>query len=99
MQLNDAMAMCTPGQGFASTVTLAQLNSMEARRHPGAHLPFRRLVNALCDELRADEVPSPEYQPFTFACIWTDLARLAGEVPPTEVAALVYGDTAELVEH
>ena len=35
------------------------------------------------------DVPDPLAQPCTLALLWTDLARLAGEPLPAEVAALV----------
>ena len=46
-------------------------------------------LHALCVELAADGVPAPLAQPFTLAALWHDLARLAGEDVPADVAALV----------
>ncbi len=37
----------------------------------------------------ADEIPDPLAQPFTLAALWSDLARIAGEEPPADVAALL----------
>ncbi len=47
------------------------------------------LMAALCAELAADGVPAPLAQPLTLAAVWFDLARLAGEEPPADVAALL----------
>ena len=44
---------------------------------------------ALVAELAEGEVPRPLDQRFTLAAIWQDLARLAGEELPAEVAAVV----------
>jgi len=46
-------------------------------------------LRALVAEMAAGDVPDPLAQPFTLALIWADLARLAGEPLPSEVAALV----------
>ncbi len=46
-------------------------------------------LHALCAELAADGVPDPLGQSFTLAALWADLARLAGEDVPADVAALV----------
>ncbi len=43
----------------------------------------------LVDEMAAADVPDPLAQPCTLALVWADLARLAGEPLPAEVAALV----------
>jgi hypothetical protein len=45
----------------------------------------------LVAELGAGGVPAPLAQPFTLAALWDDLARLAGEPVPPEVAALLDG--------
>jgi len=47
------------------------------------------LLRALVDELAADGVPDPLAQPLTLALVWADLARLAGEPLPPEVAAMI----------
>ncbi len=39
--------------------------------------------------LAAGGVPRPLGQSFTLAALWCDLARLAGEDPPADVATLV----------
>ncbi len=49
------------------------------------------LLRSLVAELAAGRVPAPLHQSFTLATIWDDLARLAGEPPPPEVAALLDG--------
>ncbi len=49
------------------------------------------LMRSLVAELAAGGVPAPLRQSFTLATIWDDLARLAGEPPPPEVAALLDG--------
>jgi len=46
-------------------------------------------LHALVAEMAAGEVPDPLAQPCTLALVWADLARLAGEPLPAEVAALV----------
>ncbi len=46
-------------------------------------------LHALCAELAADGVPHPLGQSFTLAALWSDLARLAGEAVPPDVAALL----------
>ena len=50
-------------------------------------MPIAEALAALVAEL-ADEIPDPLAQPFTLAALWSDLARLAGEEPPADVAAL-----------
>lgn len=47
------------------------------------------LLRTLVDEMAADDVPDPLAQPCTLALVWADLARLAGESVPAEVAALL----------
>ena len=47
------------------------------------------IMFALVAELAEGEVPSPLRQRFNLASLWADLARLAGEELPAEVAALV----------
>ncbi len=46
-------------------------------------------LRALVDEMAEGDVPDPLAQPCTLALVWADLARLAGEPLPAEVAALV----------
>lgn len=46
-------------------------------------------LRALVAEMTAGDVPDPLAQPCTLALVWADLARLAGEPLPAEVAALV----------
>ena len=48
-------------------------------------------MRALVAELGAGGVPAPLTQLFTLATVWDDLARLAGEPTPPEVAALLDG--------
>jgi hypothetical protein len=50
------------------------------------------LLGRYVAELEAEEVIDPLAQRFTLAGVWADLARLAGEELPAEVAGLV-GDT------
>ncbi len=52
-------------------------------------------LRALVAELAAGGVPTPLTQPFTLAALWDDLARLAGEPVPPEVAALLDGRSAD----
>ena len=49
---------------------------------------INELMARLLDELRAGEVPDPLTASFTFAALWDDLARLAGETPPVAVRQL-----------
>jgi hypothetical protein len=49
------------------------------------------LMRSLVAELAAGGVPAPLAQDFTLAALWDDLARLAGEPIPPEVAALLSG--------
>jgi len=49
------------------------------------------LMRSLVAELGAGGVPAPLAQDFTLAALWDDLARLAGEPTPPEVAALLDG--------
>jgi len=51
-------------------------------------------MRALVAELGAGGVPAPLTQVFTLAALWDDLARLAGEPVPPEVAALLDGRVA-----
>ncbi len=51
-------------------------------------------MRALVAELGAGGVPAPLAQSFTLAALWDDLARLAGEPTPPEVAALLDGRAA-----
>ena len=53
---------------------------------------INRLMTLLLDELRAEGIPSPLTEQFTFAAMWDDLARLAGETPPIAVHRLYEDD-------
>ncbi len=53
------------------------------------HAPVTRLCARLLAELIADDVPTPLYQRFTLGLLWADLCRLAGEIPPPPVTALL----------
>ncbi len=44
---------------------------------------------ALVAELAEGGVPDPLAQRFTLAFVWADLARIAGEILPPEVAAVL----------
>ncbi len=55
------------------------------------------LMRALVDELAAEGVPAPLWEPFTLAAVWLDLCRLAGETTPAEVLAVLDGGRVELV--
>lgn len=46
-------------------------------------------LRALVAEMAAGDVPDPLAQPLTLALVWADLARLAGEPLPPEVAAMI----------
>lgn len=78
--------------GLAQTVTLSRLTTRIAQLRHGSDCDFGGLLAQLAGELIAEEIPNAVTQPLTFACVWTDLARLAGVEPPAEVAALAYGD-------
>lgn len=49
------------------------------------------LMAALVAELEEGDVPAPLRQDFSLATLWCDLARLAGEPVPAEVAAILDG--------
>jgi len=51
-------------------------------------MSINALMDALVAELVAGEVPAPLHQKITVAALWCDLARLAGEDAPPDVAAL-----------
>ena len=46
-------------------------------------------LEAFCAELRAGGCPYPLDQPVPLGLLWFDLATIAGEAPPPDVAALV----------
>ena len=46
---------------------------------------INRYLTLLLEELRADGIPDPLGEEFTFAAVWDDLCRLAGEMPPAAV--------------
>jgi len=54
-------------------------------------MTINEAMRALVAELGAGGVPAPLAQPLTLAALWGDLARLAGEPTPPEVAALLDG--------
>ncbi len=45
-----------------------------------ATLPITAALTALLEELSA-EIPDVLHETFTFACLWSDLARIAGDNP------------------
>lgn len=49
---------------------------------------INRCMTLLSDELRAEGIRDPLVADFTFAALWDDLARLAGETPPAAVRCL-----------
>jgi len=57
--------------------------------HEGATIVINQLMAALYAELAAEEIPQPLAQRFTLATVWADLARLAGEPVPRDVAAVL----------
>ena len=61
------------------------------------HHERNELLTDLCDELAAGDVPAPLAQPFTLAAVWADLARLAGEPVPPDVAAYLDEPAVEAV--
>ncbi len=46
-------------------------------------------LEQFCRDLAAGGVPHPLDQPVTLGLLWFDLATIAGEAPPPDVAALV----------
>lgn len=66
----------------------------DATEHPDVSPPvgLNALLGALVAELAAAEVPDPLAQPLTLGAVWADLARLAGEAVPADVAALLAGE-------
>ena len=54
---------------------------------------INRLMALLLEELRDGGIPDPLTESFTFAALWDDLARLAGETPPTAVRQLYEADS------
>ena len=53
---------------------------------------------ALIDELADGDVPHPLHQRFVLLNLWADLARLAGEELPVDIAAALVPTLAERVE-
>lgn len=49
------------------------------------------LMGQLVADLEAEGIPAPLHQPLTLATVYADLARLAGEAVPPEVAAILDG--------
>lgn len=54
---------------------------------------INRLMTLLLGELRDGGIADPLTASFTFAALWDDLARLAGETPPTAVRQLYEADS------
>ncbi len=54
---------------------------------------INQLMEQLAHELRIEGLPDPLTQAFTFATIWEDLARLAGETPPSAVRQMFEADS------
>lgn len=54
---------------------------------------INRLMTLLLEELRDGGIPDPLTAPCTFAALWDDLARLAGETPPAAVRQLYEADS------
>ncbi len=52
-------------------------------------MTINALMAALVAELAADGIPEVLTERFTFACLWSDLARLAREPLPRDVAAVL----------
>ena len=50
---------------------------------------INQTMAALYAELAAEEIPAVLTERFTFAALWADLARLAGEPVPRDVAAVL----------
>ena len=50
-------------------------------------MSINEALRRLADEVSV-EIPDVLTQPLTFAYVWYDLARLAGEEPPPDVLAL-----------
>ena len=55
--------------------------------------PLNELMAALVAELHEDGVPDPLAQPLTLGAVWLDLARLAGDEPPSGVVTDVLSRT------
>lgn len=98
---NDVMhtLRCQDRAELAQTVTLARLKTRIARLEHSSDCDFVGLLTELAGQLVEEEIPNAVTQPLTFACVWVDLARLAGVNPPADVAALAYGDTLELATY
>lgn len=102
MTLNDLMEQACPffgDRGLAGTDTLLSLNNRLRLLFPLQSAPVIGLLAEVGQELRREGIPSPYTQPLTYACIWADVARLGGVELPANVAALIAGDTVELVPH
>jgi len=52
-------------------------------------MTINAIMALLVEELTEGEIPMPLAQEFTLANIWADLARLAGESVPRDVAAVL----------
>ena len=53
---------------------------------------INKLMALLLEELREGGIPDPLTESFTFAALWDDLARLAGETPPAIVRQFYEAD-------
>lgn len=56
---------------------------------------INRYMNQLIDELHSGEVADPLRERFQLSAVWDDLCRLAGEIPPPEVARAIGGVAVE----
>lgn len=97
--LNDVLRQCAPLTTYAASITLSRLRAQIQRQCSITAYAVLPIIQEFTDELTANEIPGAEHQPLTYACVWADLARLAGVEPLADVAALAWGDTAELVTH
>ncbi len=52
-------------------------------------MTINEALERFCRELAAGGVPHPLDQPVPVGLLWLDLCALAGEDPPTDVAALL----------
>ncbi len=52
-------------------------------------MTINAIMAALVAELAADGIPDVLNQRFTFAAMWNDLCRIAGEAVPRDVAAVL----------
>ncbi len=52
-------------------------------------MTINEIMAALYAELAAEEIPAVLTERFTFAALWADLCRLAGEAVPRDVAGVL----------